>query len=114
MKFGHKLIVLAASLLTAAAVLVVGCDNSGKSAAGSAPDTTVGTSLDDSIITTKVKSGLLADPMVKGLDPTVETRKGTVQLSGFVENQEQMDRAIKIARSVDGVKDVENKMNIKK
>ena len=68
----------------------------------------------DSIITTKIKSGLLADPIVKGLDPKVETHKGTVQLSGFVEDQAQMDRVIEIARAVDGVKNVENKMSVKK
>ena len=64
--------------------------------------------------TAVLNAGLLADPAVKGLDPKVETHKGIVQLSGFVENQAQMERAIEIARAVDGVKSVENKMTVKK
>jgi hyperosmotically inducible periplasmic protein len=74
----------------------------------------VGTRIDDSVITAKVKSELLADPAVKGLDAKVETYNGIVQLSGFVDSQAQMDRAIEIARAVNGVNGVENKMNIKK
>ncbi|MCR4346407.1 MAG: BON domain-containing protein [Sulfuricaulis sp.] len=101
--------------MSAAAVFFVGgCDNRKETTAGSAPNVSVGTTIDDSIITTKIKSGLLADPVVKGLDPQVETHKGTVQLSGFVEDQAQIERVIEIARSVNGVKNVENKMNIKK
>lgn len=114
MRVNHKLILLSAWLVSATAVFVVGCDNRRETTAGSAPNTSVGTTIDDSIITTKVKSGLLADPVVKGLDPQVETHQGTVQLSGFVENQAQMDRVIEIARVVDGVKSVENKMSVKK
>ena len=75
--------------------------------------TTVGTDVDDSAITTKVKSALLADADVKGLDIKVETRKGEVQLSGFVDNQSQIDRAITVTKGVEGVKDVDNKMSLK-
>ena len=114
MRANHKLIFLSTCLLSAATVFIVGCDNRQDTTAGSAPNTTVGTTIDDSIITTKIKSGFLAEPAMKGLDPKVETHKGTVQLSGFVENQAQMDRAIEIARTVDGVKNVENKMSLKK
>lgn len=110
----RKMILLSASLLSVAAVFIAGCDNFRETKGGSAPDTTVGTTVDDSIITTKIKSGLLADAGVKGLEPKIETLKGNVQFSGFVENQAQMDRAIEIARAVDGVKSVENKMSVKK
>lgn len=63
--------------------------------------------------TTKVKSALLADPDVKSFDLKVETNKGEVMLSGFVDNQTQMDRAIQVASGVQGVKAVSNKMGLK-
>lgn len=69
--------------------------------------------VDDSTITTKVKAALLADPDVSGLDVKVETFKGVVQLSGFVNDQRQATRAVELARSVDGVRKVENKLSVK-
>ena len=83
-------------------------DGASKSVAG----TTVGTEIDDSIITTKVKSKLLADPDIKGFDLKVDTHKGDVQLSGFVDNQAQIDRAIMITHSVEGVKNVDNRVSL--
>ncbi|SFW16057.1 BON domain-containing protein [Nitrosovibrio sp. Nv17] len=77
------------------------------------PATTIGTEVDDSAITASVKSALLTDPDVKGLDITVETRKGEVLMSGFVDSQYQIDRALTLARGVDGVRSVDNRMNVK-
>ncbi len=79
-----------------------------------AATTTAGTEIDDSVITTKVKAALLADPDIKSFDIAVETRKGEVQLSGFVDSQAQIDQAIAIAQKVDGVTSVGNAMSIKK
>ena len=76
--------------------------------------TTVGNKVDDSIVTTKVKSALLSDPDVKSIDIAVVTRKGQVQLSGFVDNQAQIDRALVATRAVEGVQGVVNEMSIKK
>ena len=76
------------------------------------PDTTVGTEINDSVITTKVKSALLKDTGLESLDIKVETRKGEVQLSGFVHSQSQIDRAVMIAQKVEGVKQVDNKIDI--
>jgi hyperosmotically inducible protein len=75
---------------------------------------TVGNAVDDSVVTAKVKSALLADPGVKSFDIAIVTRKGEVQLSGYVDNQMQIDRAIEIARAVEGVQSVGNEMSIKK
>lgn len=75
---------------------------------------TVGNAVDDGVITTKVKSALLADPSVKSFDISVVTRKGEIQLSGFVDNQAQIDQAIDIARKVNGVTTIRNEMSIKK
>ncbi len=76
--------------------------------------TTIGNKVDDGIVTAKVKAALLADPSVKGLDISVATSKGEVQLSGFVDNQAQIDQAVGVARTVEGVQGVENKMALKK
>ena len=70
--------------------------------------------MDDSIVTTKVKTALLADDQVKGTDIVVETKKGEVLLSGFVRDQAQIDKAVKVAQGVEGVKKVTNKMTVKK
>lgn len=76
--------------------------------------TTVGTKIDDGVITTQVKAALLADASINGLDISVTTRKGEVQLSGFVNNQGQIDRAIEVARTIDGVTEISNQMSLKK
>ena len=70
--------------------------------------------VDDSVITTKVKSLLANDDFLKSFQITVETYKGTVQLSGFVDSQQAIDKAGEIARSVKGVKSVKNNLNVKK
>ncbi len=75
---------------------------------------TVGNTVDDGIVTAKVKSALLADADVKSFDIAIVTRKGEVQLSGFVDNQTQINRAIDIARGIDGVQSINNAMSIKK
>ena len=76
--------------------------------------TTVGNKVDDSVITTRVKAALLADSSIKSLDITVVTRKTEVKLSGFVNNQVQIDRALEVARGIEGVTQVSNDMSIKK
>jgi hyperosmotically inducible protein len=100
--------------------LAVGASLAGLALAGcNRPDTpadkrvTAGTELDDSVITTKVKSALLADNVGKGGDTSVETRKGEVLLSGFVDNQAQADREVQLAKGVEGVNSVQNKLMIK-
>ena len=69
--------------------------------------------VDDSVITTKVKSQLAGDDFLKSFEITVETYKGIVQLSGFVDSQNAVDRAGEIARGVNGVKSVKNNLNVK-
>jgi len=69
--------------------------------------------VDDSVITTKVKSLLAADDFLKSFQIGVETFKGTVQLSGFVGSQKAVDKAVEIARSVKGVKSVKNDLIVK-
>ena len=79
----------------------------------SAAKITIGNQVDDTVVTAKVKTALMADADIKGLDIKVETRKGEVLLSGFVDNQAQIDRGIAVTRNVEGVKNVDNRLNIK-
>jgi len=69
--------------------------------------------VDDSVITTKVKSLLAEDDFFKSFQISVETYKGTVQLSGFVNSQQAVDKAGQIARSVKGVTSVKNNLIVK-
>ncbi len=78
-----------------------------------AASVTIGTEIDDAVLTTKVKSAMMADEYVKSLDIKVETFKASVMLSGFVDTQAQMDRSVEVAKAVSGVKNVDNKLSIK-
>ncbi len=64
--------------------------------------------VDDKVITAKVKAALVEDPGVKALQIKVETYEGVVQLSGFVDDPDQITRAADIAKGVEGVKSVKN------
>jgi osmotically-inducible protein OsmY len=69
--------------------------------------------VDDTVITTKVKTAVLNDPMLKSAEINVETFKGRVQLSGFVNSQADINQAVKVARGVEGVTSVTNDMKLK-
>jgi len=72
-----------------------------------------GEQIDDTVITTKVKSLLAADDFLKSFQIGVETFQGTVQLSGFVNSKQAVDKAVEITRSVNGVKSVKNNLIVK-
>ncbi len=114
MKTRPSRLLLGTALTAIAASLLIGCNKAPEAApAVLSPPITVGTVVDDSVITSTVKTALLADPAIKSLDLQVETRKGTVQLSGFVDSQAQIDQALAVARSVAGVTEVENGVTLK-
>ncbi|MDP1990208.1 MAG: BON domain-containing protein [Syntrophales bacterium] len=69
--------------------------------------------IDDSVITTKVKAEILKDDTLKSSEINVETFKGVVQLSGFVNAQADINKAVEVARSVKGVTSVKNDMHVK-
>lgn len=73
----------------------------------------VGRIVNDSVITTKVKADLLKDEGFNGLEISVETHKGVVLLSGFVDSKTQIARAEEIAKHVEGVKSVKNSLAVK-
>ncbi len=69
--------------------------------------------IDDAGITTRVKSALAADDLVSTFDISVETFRGTVQLSGFVDSENAIRRAGEIARDVQGVQEVQNNLMVR-
>jgi osmotically-inducible protein OsmY len=69
--------------------------------------------MDDATITTKVKAKLAEDPNVKAYQVSVETYRGVVQLSGFVDSETNVRRAGQLAQSVTGVRSVKNDIRIK-
>jgi len=69
--------------------------------------------IDDSAITTKVKSAILGDSALKVFQINVETFKGEVQLSGFVDSAAAKQKAGEVARGVGGVKSVKNNLIVK-
>jgi hyperosmotically inducible protein len=76
------------------------------------PDRTVGQHIDDAVITAAVKTRLLDDPQVKGLRIDVDTRQGVVFLTGTVGSQEEVDRAVEVARTTEHVRDVKPNLTI--
>ena len=108
----HQMVFIeAVALACVVSIGMTGCDGSQEEARAPAR-TTVGTEIDDTVVTARVKATLLSDPDVKSNDIKVETRKGRVQLSGFVGTQARIDNAIALTRKVEGVKGVENAMSL--
>jgi osmotically-inducible protein OsmY len=90
----------------AAAVVLAAC-------AGTAHDPSTGETLDDTVITTKIKSAMLTDKQVSATDISVTTVKGRVLLSGYAKSPDERQRAEGIARETPGVKEVSNKIEVR-
>lgn len=86
--------------------LLVGCASTDDQAG-------TGEYMDDTVITTKVKAAIFNDPDLKSMEINVETFKGVVQMSGFVNSQADINRAVRLARDVKGVESVKNDMELK-
>ena len=69
--------------------------------------------VDDTVITTKVKAAVFNEPTLKSTEINVETFKGTVQLTGFVSSRADINKAVDLARGIQGVKSVRNDMHLK-
>ncbi|MGQ9450427.1 molecular chaperone OsmY [Leclercia sp. TB492] len=73
----------------------------------------VGNFMDDSSITAKVKAALVDADDIKSTDISVETEKNVVTLSGFVESQAQAEKAVAVAKKVEGVTSVSDKLHVR-
>ena len=101
-----KTSLIAAALSAFLLVSVVGCASTSKSEG-------TGEYVDDAVLTTKVKAAIFNEPGLKSTEINVETYKGVVQLSGFVNSQADINKAVDVARSVKGVVSVKNNMKLK-
>jgi osmotically-inducible protein OsmY len=97
---------LSAFFLTVLMVSFLGC-------ASKPGQSGTGEYIDDSVITTKVKAAIFNEPSLSANEIKVKTFKGRVQLSGFVGSQAEINRAVEVARSVEGVQSVNNDMRVK-
>jgi hyperosmotically inducible protein len=97
---------LSAVFLAVTLVSAVGCASTSKQEG-------TGEYMDDSVITTKVKTAIFNEASLKSAEINVETFKGVVQLSGFVNSQADINKAAEVARGVSGVKSVKNDMRVK-
>jgi hyperosmotically inducible protein len=97
---------LTAAFLAVTLVSVVGC-------ASTAKQEGTGEYIDDTVITTKVKAAVLDEPTLKVFQINVETFKGVVQLSGFVNSTATVNKAAEVARTVRGVKSVKNDLQVR-
>lgn len=98
---------LAATLMSAAGLVTLsGCAPTEKREG-------TGEYIDDTWITTKVKTAIFNDSSLKSSEINVETFKGVVQLSGFVNSRADINRAVEVARKVKGVVSVKNDMQVK-
>ena len=77
------------------------------------PGTSMGTKLDDTVLVSKVKTALIDAKDVKSGQINVEARGGIVQLGGFVTGEKMKERAIAVAKGVEGVKRVDNALFVK-
>jgi osmotically-inducible protein OsmY len=97
---------VSAILAAFAMAITLGCASTSKSEG-------TGEYVDDTVITTKVKTAILQEPTLKSAEINVETFKGVVQLSGFVSSQANVNTAVVTAQNVHGVKLVKNDMRVK-
>ena len=103
MKKTYRLLPLLAAF---AITTLVGC-------AATPTQESTGQYVDDSVITTRVKAAIFNEPSLKSTEINVETFKGSVQLSGFVRSNADIDKAVALTRQVGGVTAVKNDMRLK-
>src|SRR6478672_12984822 len=103
MRLSNRFVTLLSVILLAS---LLGC-------AGTSTKEGTGEYFDDTVITSKVKAAIFDEPSLKSAQVNVETFKGTVQLSGFVNSRADINKATEVARSVPGVTSVRNDMRLK-
>jgi osmotically-inducible protein OsmY len=99
--------------ITAAAALVMASALTLGACAETKTQESTGAYMDDSVITSKVKTAILQDPALKVLQIQVTTYKNVVQLSGFVDSSQMVAKAGTVARQVEGVTAVKNDLLVK-
>lgn len=103
MKYQNKFAAVFLAILMAS---LLGC-------ASTATQEGTGEYIDNTVITAKAKTAIFNEPTLKSLEINVETFKGVVQLSGFVNSQAEIDKAVEVVQQVKGVKSVKNDLQLK-
>jgi len=103
MRLANRFVTFACTVLLAS---MLGC-------AGTSTKESTGEYVDDTVITTRVKTAIFDEPSLKSAEINVETFKGTVQLTGFVSSRAAIDKAVAVTRGVPGVASVRNDMRLK-
>jgi hyperosmotically inducible protein len=122
MKTRLGLLLSASTLAGVLTLLIAGCNKPQElagtpppsAALGTAATKTVGDNVSDIDVTTKVKTALLGDEILKGFDIAVVTRNGDVRVNGIVDTQSQIDHADKLVRGIEGVHSIHDELSIKK
>lgn len=102
----HFIRLISAFLMVLTLLIATGCASTPKQEG-------TGEYVDDSVITGKVKAAILHEPTLSSAEINVETFKGEVQLSGFVSSRADINKAIEVAHTVNGVTSVKNDMRLK-
>lgn len=100
--------------MVALTLLVASCNKPVEPSASAPAPAPAGSQVNDMDVTTNVKTALQQDAALKGYDIQVLTLKGDVRLVGVLSNQTQIDDAIKLARSADGVHSIHDELTLKK
>jgi osmotically-inducible protein OsmY len=103
MRLAHRFATFISAVLLAS---LLGC-------AGTSTKEGTGEYIDDTVITTKVKAAIFNEPSLKSAEINVETFKGAVQLSGFVNSRADINKAVEVTGRVAGVTSVKNDMRLK-
>jgi osmotically-inducible protein OsmY len=104
----HRFTLAAVTTLALAGLPILGCATT-----PARTNETAGEWIDNSVITTRVKSAILGDPALKSFQINVKSFKDTVQLSGFVDSSAAAAQAGRVAAGVEGVKAVKNDLIVK-
>jgi hyperosmotically inducible periplasmic protein len=113
MKNFKRAILLTGATAVVALGTLTGCETWNRTTATASSDRSAGRVVDDKHITAQVKSNLKAEPTYKFSDVDVKTFDGIVQLSGFVNSEDQKQRAAQLAQQVAGVAQVQNNILLK-
>jgi hyperosmotically inducible periplasmic protein len=116
-RFGFRLCaaIRAATVATAATLMLLGACGKAPEATASLPAASAaGGNVSDIDVTEHVKTALQQNDLLKGFDITVVTLKGDVRLIGVLNNQAQIDQALKIARASDGAHSIHDELTLKK
>ena len=111
MKLRAAILILSSTVIT---IMMVGCNKPQDATGISKPNSTLKAEVKDDEVTRRVQVALAKDEKLRGFDIVIATLKGDVKLTGFVDNQSQIDYVIKLARSINGAHSIHDELGIKK